>query len=55
MRYNIAMDSLSLEPQQLAAFRERVREMCRRANPYGTSRKPGLADLAAAIGLSRAN
>ncbi len=37
----------------LAAFRNRVREHTRRATPYDDNRKPSLADLASAIGLSR--
>src|SRR5690242_14842720 len=37
----------------LPAFRNRVRELCRRSSPQNDYRKPSLADLASAIGLSR--
>lgn len=37
----------------LSLFRERVRELCRRASPYDDRRKASLSDLAAAIALSR--
>lgn len=37
----------------LSEFRNRVRELCRQGTPYDDDRRPSLADLASAIGLSR--